>query len=89
MRSKTKSNDSKSRVPTKWQRELAAQAKLRKQIAAAERKHAALKREQVRILKAGGKGWVTAIGSTALAIDKTWEQLRQLLLKLYSRPNVD
>jgi len=88
MPSRTKSSGSKPRVPTRWQRELAAQAKLRKQIVAAERKHAALKREQVRILKAGGKGWVTSVGTTALAIDRTWEHLRQLLLKLYSRPNV-
>jgi hypothetical protein len=88
MRSKTKSNDSQPRLPSKWQRELAAQARLRKQIRVAEQKHAALLREQVRILKAGGKGWVTAIGTTALAIDKTWEQLQQLLLKLYSRPPV-
>jgi len=88
MRSKTKSPDSKPRLPSKWQRELAAQAKLRQQIKAAEQRHAALLREQVRILKAGGKGWVTAIGTTALQIDRAWDQLRQLLLKLYSRPPV-
>lgn len=69
----------------KWQQELQAQAKLRKRIAAAERQHRALVQERVRLLKVGGPGWATALAKVNVQIERAWEQVRVLLLKLYSR----
>ena len=75
-------------LPKRWQVELEAQRKLRVRIKETERVHSDLCKERVRILKVGGPKWPTALAKVNVRIAKTWDMVRVLLLKLYSRPNV-
>jgi hypothetical protein len=83
MPSKTKSHGSK--VPRRWQQELAAQARLRKRIALTEKRFGAAKLEAAAALREGGKGWPSRVGQAELRAEKEWNNLRALLLKLYTR----
>lgn len=87
MRSKTKSPDSSSKrkIPRRWQEELAAQGRLRKRIALTEKRFGAAKLDAQAALREGGKGWTTRVGQAELRAEQEWENLRQLLLKLYTR----
>ena len=82
MRSKTRSP---AKVPRRWQQELAAQAKLRKRIAQAEKRYGQAKLDAQQALREGGKGWTTRVGDAELRAEKEWNTLRDLLLKLYTR----
>jgi hypothetical protein len=74
-----------SRIPKQWAIELAAQKRIRDRIAQVQRQHQRLLKERVRVLHVGGLGWTKALATTNMDIGRTWEQLRALLLKLYSR----
>lgn len=75
-------------LPKKWQAELAAQKRIRDRIAQVQRQHQKLLKERVRVLQVGGLGWTRALANTNMDIDRAWEQLRALLLSLYSRKPV-
>jgi hypothetical protein len=83
MPSKTKSHGSK--VPRRWQQELAAQARLRKRIAQTEKRFGAAQLEAQAALREGGKGWTTRVGEAELRAQREWDNLRALLIKLYTR----
>lgn len=83
MRSKTKSPGSK--VPRRWQQELATQARIRKRIAQAEKRFGQATLDAQRALREGGKGWTTRVGEAELRAQKEWDTLRGLLIKLYTR----
>lgn len=83
MPSKTKSRGSK--IPRRWQQELAAQARLRKRIAQTEKRFGQANLDAQRALREGGKGWTTRVGDAELRARKAWDDLRALLLKLYTR----
>lgn len=89
MPSKTKSPDSsgsrRNKVPRRWQEELAAQARLRKRIAQKEKEFGQANLEAQAALREGGKGWTTRVGQAELKARDAWEQLRVLLIKLYTR----
>lgn len=72
-------------IPRKWQQELAAQAKLRKRIALTEKRFGAAKQEAQQALRDGGKGWTTRVGNAEMKAQKEWDNLRVLLIKLYTR----
>jgi len=72
-------------IPRKWQEELAKQARLRKQIAQAEKRFGQANLDAQKELREGGKGWTTRVGQAELRARDAWEQLRVLLLKLYTR----
>ena len=74
-----------TRIPSSWQRELAIQKKLRQRLTDVQRKHQALVKERLRILKVGGRGWASALAKVNIQIEREWERQRVLLLKLYSR----
>lgn len=86
MPSTTKSRGSK--VPRRWQEELAAQARLRKLIAQKEKQFGQANLDAQKALREGGKGWTTRVGDAELRARKYWDQLRVLLLKLYTRKMV-
>lgn len=87
MLSKTKSpvSNRARKIPRRWQEELAAQARLRKRIAQAEKRFGQANLDAQKELREGGKGWVTRVGQAELRARDAWEQLRVLLLKLYTR----
>lgn len=76
---------SRASIQKSWVKELAIQKKLRAQIAWQQRTHDGLLKERVRLLKVGGVGWASALSKTNVKIEQSWDRLRKLLLKLYTR----
>jgi len=74
-----------TRIPSKWQQELAAQARLRKLILQQEKAFAQANRDELKALKEGGIGWPSRCGNAMLRAERAWRRMRVLLLKLYTR----
>lgn len=74
-----------TRMPSKWQQELAAQARLRKLIAQQEKAFGQAKLDELKALRDGGIGWPSRAGGAMLRADRAWNRIRVLLLKLYNR----
>lgn len=74
-----------TRMPSKWQQELAAQARLRKLIVQQEKVFAQANRDELKALKEGGIGWPSRAGGAMMRAARAWNRIRVLLLKLYNR----
>jgi hypothetical protein len=77
-----------TKIPQTWQRELRAQRIVRRHLHQAEAKHQRLLKLRDKIMKRGGKGWVTAIGNCELAIERAFNDVRRYMKRLYLRKAV-